>query len=95
MGVWGNAPVGDLGPIDITYGSDSDNRQGKWRDGGFTATLPLNDKVMFYQVSAQLQGSGDIHCSVTVDGHTKSGHASGGYNICDAQLSSGLLGGWE
>ena len=22
-------------------------------------------------------------------------HASGGYNICDAQLSSGLLGGWD
>ena len=81
--------------MDITYGSDSDNRQGKWKDGTFTATLPLNKEAMYYVVTAQLQGSGDIHCSVTVDGKTKQGHASGGYNICDAQLSAGLFGGWE
>ena len=93
--VWGTAPAGALGPLDITYGSDSDNRKGTWENGQFTATLPLNKKAMYYSVNAQLQGSGDIHCSVTVDGHTKSGHASGGYNICDAQLSSGLFGGWD
>jgi hypothetical protein len=46
-------------------------------------------------VNAQLQGSGDINCSVTVDGTTKKGHASGGYNICDAQLSSNFTGGWS
>lgn len=93
--VWGKAPSGALGPLDITYGSDSDNRKGTFRNGQFTATLPLKDDAMFYDVSAQLQGSGDIQCSVTVDGKTKTGHASGSYNICDAQLSSGFLGGWE
>jgi hypothetical protein len=46
-------------------------------------------------VTAQLQGSGDINCSVSVEGHSKKGHASGGYNLCTAQLSSGLLGGWD
>jgi hypothetical protein len=92
--VWGTAPAGDLGPLDITYGSDSDTRKGAFKNGQFTATLPLNDKAMFYQATAQLQGSGDINCSVTVDGKTKTGHASGGYNICSAQLSSDLFGGW-
>ena len=92
--VWGTAPAGALGPLDITYGSDTDNRKGTFDNGTFEATLPLNKNAMYYTVSAQLQGSGDIDCSVTVDGKTKKGHASGGYNICDAQLSSGLLGGW-
>lgn len=93
--VWGTAPAGALGGLDITYGSDSDNLKGAFRNGTFTKTLPLNDDAMYYDVTAQLQGSGDIHCSVTVDGHTKKGHAAGGFNICDAQLSSGLFGGWE
>ncbi|MET7524704.1 hypothetical protein [Streptomyces sp900116325] len=50
---------------------------------------------MYFNVMAQLQWSGDIQCSVTVDGETKTGHASGDYNICNAQLSAGLFGGWE
>lgn len=93
--VWGTAPAGALGGLDITYGSDSDNRKGTFSNGTFTKTLPLNDDAMYYDVTAQLQGSGDINCSVTADGHTKKGHAAGGYNICSAQLSSGLFGGWN
>lgn len=93
--VWGTAPSGALGPLDITYGSDSDNRKGAWKNGRFEATLPFTDSALYYSVSAQLQGSGDIHCSVTVAGTTKRGHASGGYNICSAQLSSGLFGDWK
>ncbi|MFF0016199.1 hypothetical protein [Streptomyces sp. NPDC005374] len=92
--VWGTAPAGALGPIDITYGSDSDNRDGAFKNGKFKATLPLDDEALYFNVTAQLQGSGDIHCSVTVDGKTKKAHAAGDYNICNAQLSSGLLGGW-
>jgi hypothetical protein len=93
--VWGTAPAGALGPLDITYGSDSDTRKGKFENGKFEATLPLNDDAMYFNVMAQLQGSGDINCSVTVDGETKKAHASGGYNICNAQASSDFLGGWE
>ncbi|MFI9610382.1 hypothetical protein ACIHCM_01505 [Streptomyces sp. NPDC052023] len=81
--------------MDITYGSDSDTRQGKWENGKFTATLPLNDDALYYTVSAQLQGEGDIYCSVTIDGKTEKAHASGGYNICHAQANQGLLGGWD
>ncbi|MEU9407549.1 hypothetical protein AB0E08_17970 [Streptomyces sp. NPDC048281] len=93
--VWGTAPAGVLGGLDITYGSDSDTRQGAFRNGRFEATLPQNKGAMYFTLNAQLQGSGDINCSVTVDGQTKSGHASGGYNICDAQLTSDFTGGWQ
>ncbi|MEU2420896.1 MmpS family transport accessory protein [Streptomyces sp. NPDC007851] len=87
--VWGSAPSG----ADITYGSDTDNLQG--RGLPMTKTLKLTDDAMYYDVTAQLQGGGDIHCSVTVDGQTKKGHAAGGYNICSAQLSSDFFGGWS
>ncbi|MFE2068145.1 hypothetical protein ACFXDH_38200 [Streptomyces sp. NPDC059467] len=93
--VWGTAPAGALGGLDITYGSDSDTRKGAFENGRFEATLPLEKGAMYYTLNAQLQGSGDINCSVTVDGQTKSGHASGGYNICDAQLSGDFTGGWQ
>lgn len=87
--VWGSAPAG----VDITYGSDSDNIQGSGLP--MTKTLTLKDDAMYYSVTAQLQGGGDVHCSVTVDGKTKKGHAVGSYNICSAQLSGGLFGDWS
>ncbi len=93
--VWGTAPAGALGGLDIGYGSDSDTRKGTFKDGRFEATLALDKDAMYYNVNAQLQGSEDINCSVTVDGKTKKGHASGGYNICNAQLSSNFTGGWS
>ena len=93
--VWGTAPAGVLGGLDINYGSDSDTRKGAFKNGEFEATLPFAKGAMYYTLNAQLQGSGDINCSVTVDGQTKSGHASGGYNICDAQLTSDFTGGWR
>ena len=93
--VWGTAPAGALGGLDIGYGSDSDMRKGTFKDGRFEATLTLHKDALYYDVHAQLQGSGDINCSVTVDGKTKKGHASGGYNICNAQLSSNFTGGWS
>lgn len=89
--VWGTAPGG----VDIDYGSDSDSRSGRFKGGEFEATLPLSDDALYFHVMGQLQGGGDIKCSVTVDGETKKGHASGDYNICDAQVNSGLLGGWD
>ncbi|MEU9454815.1 hypothetical protein [Streptomyces sp. NPDC048277] len=93
--VWGTAPAGALGGLDINYGSDSDTRKGVFKNGSFTATLPLEKGAMYYTLNAQLQGSGDINCSVTMDGQSTSAHASGGYNICAAQLSSDFTGGWR
>ncbi|MHC5903554.1 hypothetical protein ACVNF4_06515 [Streptomyces sp. S6] len=93
--VWGDAPAGSLGSLDITYGSDSDTRKGTFKNGAFEATLPISKDALYFHVMAQLQGSGDINCSVTVNGKTKKAHAAGGYNICNAQASSNFTGGWE
>lgn len=93
--VWGTAPPGALGGLDITYGSDSDTRKGTFENGRFEAELPFVKGAMYYTLHAQLQGSGDINCSVTVAGKTKSAHVSGGYNICDTQLTSDFTGDWR
>lgn len=87
--VWGSAPSG----VDTTYGSDSENLQGP--SGAMTKTLTLKDGALYYAITAQLQGGGDIHCSVTIGDKTKEGHAAGGYNICSAQLNSGFFGDWS
>lgn len=87
--VSGSAPAG----VNITYGSDSDNRQGG-SDVPWHASLKRQSGAMWYSVTAQLQGSGDITCSVTIGGHTKKGHASGSYNICSAQINA-PLSGWN
>ncbi|MET7575030.1 hypothetical protein ABZT04_42190 [Streptomyces sp. NPDC005492] len=87
--VWGSAPSG----VDITYGSDGTNLQGKGLP--MTKTLTVNSDALYYQVTAQLQGGGNIHCSITIDGRTKSGQAQGGYNICSAQLNSDFSGGFS
>ncbi|GAQ50963.1 hypothetical protein [Streptomyces acidiscabies] len=93
--VWGTAPAGALGPMNITYGSDNDTRQGTFKNGEFTTTLPLHNDALYYTITAQLQGSGDINCSVTITDHTEKAHASGGYNICHAQANKGIFGGWD
>lgn len=104
--VTGSAPSG----ADITYGSDSDNRspQGGLGALGSGTALPWQGSVkyrssaLYYDVTAQLQGGGDITCKVRIrvtqfysDGThiskaktVASGHASGGYNICDAQAEN-------
>ncbi|MFG2776648.1 hypothetical protein ACGFY7_02165 [Streptomyces prunicolor] len=87
--VWGSAPSG----VDITYGSDGTNLQGKGLP--MSKTMTVNSDALYYQVTAQLQGGGDIHCSITIDGKTKSGQAQGGYNICSAQLNSDFSGGFS
>lgn len=87
--VWGSAPSG----VDITYGSDGTNLQGSSLP--MTKNLTVKDDALYYQITAQLQGGGNIHCSVTIDGKTKTGQAQGGYNICSAQLNSNFTGGFS
>ncbi|MBO0826190.1 MAG: hypothetical protein J2P24_00270 [Streptosporangiales bacterium] len=85
--VWGT------GSVDAQYGDDGSNIQGPSAPG-WTRTMKLDDDAMYYTVTAQLQGRGNVHCSVTIDGKTKKGHAVGSYNICSAQLNADFLGGW-
>lgn len=95
--VTGNAPGG----VDITYGSDADNRSPKGGlgfDGSGTAipwrgSMRFRGDAQYYQFDAQLQGGGDITCKIVVTGPgiqpltVSSGHASGQYNICSAQAA--------
>ncbi|MET7691613.1 hypothetical protein ABZT06_27130 [Streptomyces sp. NPDC005483] len=87
--VWGSAPAG----VDITYGSDGTNLQGNGLP--LKKTLSVDEGALYYQVTAQLMGGGDVQCSVTINGETKKGHAQGGYNICSAQLNSDFSGGFS
>lgn len=89
--VWGDAPQG----VDVTYGSDSDNRDASGRQLPIKKTLKIDHGAMFYDITAQLNGGGNIHCSVRIGKSKDRGHASGSYNICDAQLNQGLIGGWD
>jgi hypothetical protein len=100
--------VTGTGPADITYGTDSinDSPPGSGSLGGGTTvpwsgSLPYgpNQNALYFVVNAQLQGSGDISCSVSLvmvthysngTKHVSSqvlatGSASGGYNICTAE----------
>jgi hypothetical protein len=89
----GSAPSG----VDISYGSDSDNRQGG-STSPWKASLRRDDSggVSWYDMTAQLQGGGDITCQILIDGAViASGHASGGYNICSAQISQSFTGKWS
>lgn len=98
----------------IQYGTDSDNNQaqggyGPLGDGNalpWTASMTYNPNALYYVVSAQLEGSGNITDTVTEvittycsDGTHKtesfplaSGHASGGYAIASAQYNSMGIG---
>jgi hypothetical protein len=87
--VWGSAPNG----VDITYGSDGTNLEGSGLP--MTKTLTVDEDSLYYQISAQLMGGGDVQCSVTIDGETRSGRAKGSYNICSAQLNSDFSGGFS
>ncbi len=99
--VTGYAPSG----VDITYGSDSDNRSPHGYLGVLGSGTPVpwhgsvryDKNALYYSITAQLQGSGDIRCYVILKVTSRqypriseskimaSGHASGSYNICDAQ----------
>ena len=102
--------VSGSGYPSIQYGTDSNNNdvQGGYGPLGngvalpWSASVTYNSKALYYAVTAQLEGSGDISDSVTEvittycsDSHQKtesfplaSGHASGGYAIAQAEYSN-------
>lgn len=80
--------------IDITYGSQNANLQGgstlPW-----STTMPIQSTAQYYDVQAQLKGAGSISCLVRVEGVTKRAHASGGYDVCRAEVVNELGGRWS
>jgi hypothetical protein len=93
--------VTGTGNPSITYGSDSDNRDGGGTLGilGDGNTLPWRASMRFrsdaqyYSIDAQLESGGDIHCKIVITGPgmqpltVSGGHASGQSNICSAQAA--------
>jgi hypothetical protein len=59
-------------------------------------TAPLGDPA-YYSLSAQLQGGGEVSCSIAVDGTViSSGTADGGYNIAVCEISQDPFSGqWQ
>lgn len=81
-------------PADVTYGPSGSSLSG---------TVPLDVTVTipspapaYYAINAQLQGSGEVTCEITVDGVVISaGRATGGYNITTCEIIQGPSGDWE
>jgi len=86
--VTGSAPAG----ADVTFGDDTSNYQGRVP---MRVVLPLRKNVLYYSVTAQLQGGGSITCRVQIGKYVRIGHAVGNYNICTAQLNNDPFGGWN
>jgi hypothetical protein len=78
---------------DVTYGPAGSDLSGSVP---MRVTQPLGTPV-YYAISAQLQGSGDVSCQILVDGKViSSATASGGYNIADCEISQDpLSGNWQ
>jgi hypothetical protein len=89
----GHAPDG----IDITYGPEGTNDSASSLP--FTVTVSLDNSALYYNVTAQLQGDGQVSCSTVVDwdGQSvrQSGSANGGYNLASAEVCSDFSGGWQ
>lgn len=82
--VTGQASSGVL----ITYGTNSTGSQSTKLP--FSASEPLDSSggVLYYDVYAQLHGSGDLTCSVAVNGKViKTGTATTDSKICSAQIA--------
>lgn len=89
------------GGVDITYGPNGSSHSASRLP--FKRVVPLDAGALYYAVSAQLQGGGDVSCTTTVQtddllGYAQtvsnSGSADGGYNIASAEVCSGI-DGWE
>ena len=93
--VWGTAPADDfMGPMSVSYGSGAEDLKGELKNGKFEARLPVKKGQDSFHVSAFLWNSGDIRCSVTVDGKTDEVHAAGEGSSCYASMSR-LFGDWS
>jgi hypothetical protein len=88
--------VTGTGTPTISYGNDNDSRDAGGQIGTgnklpWHACMPANRDASFWNVTAQLQGGGDITATVTEvrpDGTRKvlqTAHASGGYQIALAE----------
>jgi hypothetical protein len=78
---------------DVTYGPSGSDLTGSVP---MRITKKLADPA-YYDIQAQLQGSGSVTVEILIDGKVLStGHASGGYNIAMAEISQDpFTGKWQ
>ena len=75
---------------DITYGPAGTSVSGTVP---MRVTKPLANPL-YYSLSAQLQGGGEVTCKILIDGKIiAQSVASGGYNIADCEISRDILSG--
>lgn len=75
---------------DVQYGPAGTNTQGQVP---MNVTKPLGSPI-YYSITAQLQGSGQVACKLEVNGKAiSSSTASGGYNIATCEISQDPLSG--
>jgi hypothetical protein len=77
----------------VQYGPSGSNLNGSVP---MDVTAPLGSPS-YYAITAQLQGDGAISCAIKVDGKVISqGAATGGYNICTAEIGQDpFTGKWQ
>lgn len=90
----GSAPDG----IDITYGPEGSSYGATSLP--FSKTMSLDASAGYFDITAQLSGSGSVSCTATVqasDGTrtVASAAAQGGYNLANAEVCSDFSGGWQ
>jgi hypothetical protein len=78
---------------DVNYGQAGSTIQGH---APMSVSQPLGNPL-YYSISAQLQGDGQVSCEIQIDGKAISqATASGGYNIAMCEISKDLFNGqWK
>lgn len=81
-------------PADVTYGPAGSDFSGTVP---MTKSAPIDENASYYAITAQLNGSGTVSCSVSVGGKViDHATASGSYNIADCEMTKSLFGNsWE
>jgi hypothetical protein len=87
--ITGTAPIG----VKIAYGIGGAKYKGELRLP-LHATQKLDKRALYADVNAQLQGAGNITCTIRIGNAVKTAHATGGYSVCTAQLNRDVNGGW-
>lgn len=99
------APAAAAAPSKITYEvTGTPGAQVTYGPAGsdLNGSVPMHvtarlGNAEYYDIQAQLQGSGDVTVKILINGKViSSGHASGGYNIAMAEISQDpITGQWQ
>ncbi len=78
--------------VSVTWG---DNRATYYDRFPLHKTVPVNERLAYYFVSAQLTNGGNVTCKLIIGSASSVRHARGKQNACTARLQSDFGGGWR